>query len=299
MVNGCTSGAMRQLVRIFQDGTLAGLSDREVLGRFVDDRDEAAFEVLAGPARADGPERLPPGPPRPRRRGGRLPGDVPGAGVQGEHAASRRIAGSVALPGGEPRRGPRAGQPPPACRSRAIRRARSRSRPSRTTRIATICRGRARGARSPARAAPGADRPVLPGRDDARAGRAAAPLPGGDGAQPDGPRPRPAPRADLEARDRRLIRGAGRRPGVERARIGRHAASPEFPGQGRDAARRRHRLAPRRVRHLGARRRSTGRSPERVESQAARKRDGGAGRHRGRGHGRRTVRVLRIGADRR
>ena len=48
MVNGCTSGAMRQLVRVFQDGTLAGLSDREVLGRFVDDRDEAAFEVLLG-----------------------------------------------------------------------------------------------------------------------------------------------------------------------------------------------------------------------------------------------------------
>ena len=48
MVNGCTSGAMRQLVRIFQDGTLAGLSDREVLGRFVDDRDEAAFEWLLG-----------------------------------------------------------------------------------------------------------------------------------------------------------------------------------------------------------------------------------------------------------
>jgi RNA polymerase sigma factor (sigma-70 family) len=46
MVNGRTRGAMRQVVRIFQDGTLAGLSDREVLGRFVDARDEAAFEAL-------------------------------------------------------------------------------------------------------------------------------------------------------------------------------------------------------------------------------------------------------------
>lgn len=46
MVNGRTSGVSRQLVRVFQQGTLAGLSDREVLGRFVDDRDEAAFEAL-------------------------------------------------------------------------------------------------------------------------------------------------------------------------------------------------------------------------------------------------------------
>ena len=46
MVYGRTSGVIRQIVRVFQDGTLAGLSDREILGRFVDDRDEAAFEAL-------------------------------------------------------------------------------------------------------------------------------------------------------------------------------------------------------------------------------------------------------------
>src|SRR5262249_3380630 len=46
MVNGRTSGVIRQIVRVFHGGTLTGLSDREVLGRFVDDRDEAAFEVL-------------------------------------------------------------------------------------------------------------------------------------------------------------------------------------------------------------------------------------------------------------
>ncbi len=46
MVNGRTSGAMRQVMRVFQDGTLAGLSDREILGRFAEGRDEAAFEVL-------------------------------------------------------------------------------------------------------------------------------------------------------------------------------------------------------------------------------------------------------------
>jgi RNA polymerase sigma factor (sigma-70 family) len=46
MVNGRTSGAIRQVVRAFREGTLSGLSDREILGRFVDDRDEAAFEAL-------------------------------------------------------------------------------------------------------------------------------------------------------------------------------------------------------------------------------------------------------------
>jgi RNA polymerase sigma factor (sigma-70 family) len=46
MVNGRTSGVIRQIARVFQDGTLAGLSDREILGRFVDVRDEAAFEAL-------------------------------------------------------------------------------------------------------------------------------------------------------------------------------------------------------------------------------------------------------------
>jgi RNA polymerase sigma factor (sigma-70 family) len=46
MVNGRTSGIIRQIARVFQDGTLAGLSDREILARFVDVRDEAAFEAL-------------------------------------------------------------------------------------------------------------------------------------------------------------------------------------------------------------------------------------------------------------
>jgi RNA polymerase sigma factor (sigma-70 family) len=46
MVNGRTRAAMREVVRIFQDGTLAGLSDREILARFVGARDEAAFEAL-------------------------------------------------------------------------------------------------------------------------------------------------------------------------------------------------------------------------------------------------------------
>jgi RNA polymerase sigma factor (sigma-70 family) len=46
MVNGSTNTALRQVARVFQDGTLIGLSDRQMLERFVADRDEAAFEVL-------------------------------------------------------------------------------------------------------------------------------------------------------------------------------------------------------------------------------------------------------------
>jgi RNA polymerase sigma factor (sigma-70 family) len=46
MVNGRTSEAIRQVSRLFEDGTLAGMPDVEILGRFVDRRDEAAFELL-------------------------------------------------------------------------------------------------------------------------------------------------------------------------------------------------------------------------------------------------------------
>jgi RNA polymerase sigma factor (sigma-70 family) len=46
MVNGCASTALRQVAGLFQAGTLTGLSDRQMLERFVEDRDEAAFEVL-------------------------------------------------------------------------------------------------------------------------------------------------------------------------------------------------------------------------------------------------------------
>jgi RNA polymerase sigma factor (sigma-70 family) len=46
MANGCASEAFRQLARVFQEGTLSGLPDGEILGQFVERRDEAAFELL-------------------------------------------------------------------------------------------------------------------------------------------------------------------------------------------------------------------------------------------------------------
>jgi RNA polymerase sigma factor (sigma-70 family) len=46
MVNGRANAALRQVARVFHEGTLAGLSDRQILERFVDRRDETAFEGL-------------------------------------------------------------------------------------------------------------------------------------------------------------------------------------------------------------------------------------------------------------
>ena len=46
MANGRTSAAFQQVARVFQEGTLAGMPDGEVLGHFVEHRDEAAFELL-------------------------------------------------------------------------------------------------------------------------------------------------------------------------------------------------------------------------------------------------------------
>ncbi len=46
MGNGLTAHAAVQLARVFRDGTLAGMSDRQVLERFIEDRDETAFEAI-------------------------------------------------------------------------------------------------------------------------------------------------------------------------------------------------------------------------------------------------------------
>ncbi len=46
MGNGLTAYAAVQVARVFRDGTLAGMSDRQVLERFVEHRDETAFETI-------------------------------------------------------------------------------------------------------------------------------------------------------------------------------------------------------------------------------------------------------------
>jgi RNA polymerase sigma factor (sigma-70 family) len=46
MVNGSPARAVMQVARVFRDGTLAGMSDRQVLERFIEHRDETAFEAI-------------------------------------------------------------------------------------------------------------------------------------------------------------------------------------------------------------------------------------------------------------
>ena len=255
MVNGCTSGAMRQLVRIFQDGTLSGLSDREVLGRFVDDRDEAAYEVLLG---RHGPMVL-----NVCRQVLRDPDDAEDA-FQATFLALACKASTLRV--GESL-GPwlyRVANRV-AARARANRRRRADREPSGgaipepafdddpdRVDLPTVVHEELD--RLPERLRAPIVLCYLEG-NDARAGRAAAPLPGGTVRSRYGPR-RALLHGRISKRGSSLHRVARRRPGIERVRIGRHDAYLEFPGQGRDAARRRHRLAPRRVRPVGARRRS-------------------------------------------
>jgi RNA polymerase sigma factor (sigma-70 family) len=46
MPNGLTARTAGQVARVFRDGTLAGMSDRQVLERFIEHRDETAFEAI-------------------------------------------------------------------------------------------------------------------------------------------------------------------------------------------------------------------------------------------------------------
>ena len=61
MQAGRKSLAFDDLNRLFRHGTLPS-GDRALLDRFLDGGDEAAFEALVAPPRADGPGRLPPRP---------------------------------------------------------------------------------------------------------------------------------------------------------------------------------------------------------------------------------------------
>jgi hypothetical protein len=46
MVSGQSGAVRRELDRVFQYGTVAGLSEAQLIGQFVARRDEAAFEAL-------------------------------------------------------------------------------------------------------------------------------------------------------------------------------------------------------------------------------------------------------------
>ena len=284
MVNGRTSGLIRQIVRVFHEGTLAGLSDGEILGRFVDDRDEAAFEALLV---RHGPMVL-----NVCRQILRHPDDAEDA-FQATFLALACKAGTLRIGGSL---GPWLYRVASRVAARADRRRRGdRERSGGPIPEPGLGRRRsfgprrdpphlARGAGSPARTTPGADRTVLPGRDDPRARRESTPMARGDGAQPPGRAPRPARRPARPARDH-IVASTATLAAVLSTDAGASPSRPTSPSLSsvRGAARRRDRVSSERLRSLGARRRPTGRSPERVESQAARRLDGGAYCDRGRG----------------
>ena len=98
---------LRQIDRLFRDGTLGGLADRQLLERYLTRRDETAFEALVD---LHGPMVL--GLCRrmlcdPRDIEDAFPGDVPGAGPQGAGDSRPRSLVELALRRGIPGRSTR------------------------------------------------------------------------------------------------------------------------------------------------------------------------------------------------
>ena len=110
--------ALRQINRLFADGVVAGLSDAQLLERFLAQGDAGAFEALVG---RHGPMVLSVcrgDPARPARRRGRLPGDLPGPGQEGRHDPGTRRPGGLAAPGRASRRDPGQCRRGPAAQAR-------------------------------------------------------------------------------------------------------------------------------------------------------------------------------------
>ena len=91
-------GVLGYLSRLFIEGTVSGLPDDQLLDRFLATRDGVAFELLMA---RHGPMvlRVCQAVLRPERRGGRVPGDLPGPGQEGPHPTGPRQPGGMAAPG--------------------------------------------------------------------------------------------------------------------------------------------------------------------------------------------------------
>ena len=129
MAHAASPSLVRQLGSLFEGGSAAGLSDRQLLERFVARRDAGRRGRLrrpGGPARADGAGRLPAAPGRPPSRRGRLPGRLPGPGPQGPVDPRAGPAGQLALRrrAAHGPQGPRPARPPAPDRGRRGRQAR-------------------------------------------------------------------------------------------------------------------------------------------------------------------------------
>ena len=59
MAGGTSVELLRDIRILFESGTASGLTDRQLLERFIHHRDPSAFEVLVVAPWADGPARLP------------------------------------------------------------------------------------------------------------------------------------------------------------------------------------------------------------------------------------------------
>ena len=100
-----TGFVVRQLGSLFEGGSVAGLSDRQLLERFTAQqrcRRRGRLRRAGEPARADGPGRLPAAPGRPPPCRGCLPGRLPGPGPQGPVDPRPRPAGQLAVRGRAP-----------------------------------------------------------------------------------------------------------------------------------------------------------------------------------------------------
>ncbi len=82
-MNGRINAAVRDLQTLFEAGYLGGLSDGQLLDRFVARREGAVFEAIVASTRPDGLGSLPSSSPGSPRCGGRLPGELPCARPQG------------------------------------------------------------------------------------------------------------------------------------------------------------------------------------------------------------------------
>ncbi len=125
MIHVASPSLIRQLGSLFEGGSAAGLSDRQLLERFIARARSGRRGRLrrdGGPPRADGAGRLPTAPGRSSSCRGCLPGRLPRAGAQGPVDPRPRPARRLAL-----RRAPSARLARPAVR--LARRRQTRGRP--------------------------------------------------------------------------------------------------------------------------------------------------------------------------
>ena len=81
MASAPMGAVLRQIQRVFGEGTVSGLSDSELLERFLDGRDEAAFSGAGRASWAHGPGNVPGRASECGRGRGCLPGHVLGPGL--------------------------------------------------------------------------------------------------------------------------------------------------------------------------------------------------------------------------